>query len=320
VFQQLQQRAPRKTNAADNQALEWIGLYETQREQMQREIDNLRSQVAALNGEVRDKENSLSRRSSLSQAGSMHWSESVSEGRHSTRLLDASDDMLQRLEGARRDQEQAAAKLRQREAIMVKKISDIEQELLTARDTISELKDENANLAMEAESRPSIRDYRLAQRRIHQLERQLSEQKLALEEANDIQELRKFMGTTELMERDRMNHRLHLNRLATLPKETLLEVVKEVCRVLNLTDITLISPSLQKLCNVVTAVPRMEQFIRDVCGFVYFNGDPDNQHETETRFELEQVLPTLQQWMVDRKKLYELEVGAANLTRECAGY
>lgn len=302
IFQQLQQREPRKSSIKDTQSLECIGVYETQREQMQQEIDHLRNHVTALNSELRDKENSLSRQSSL---GSGVWSDAGARSVHNSRASDVPDEMLLRLEAARREQEQAAAKLRQREAIMVKKISAIEEELLSARETIAELKDENSNLTLEAESRPSIRDYRLAQRRIHQLERQLSESKLAVEEANDIQELRRFMGTTELIERDRLNHRLHLNRLSTLPKETLLEVVKEVCRVLNLTDITLITPSLHKLCNVVTAVPRMEKFIRDVCGFVYFNtGDQDRAEE---RFELEQVLPTLQQWMVERKKLHDLE-------------
>ncbi|GLD92598.1 hypothetical protein PINS_up001157 [Pythium insidiosum] len=188
---------------------------------------------------------------------------------------------------------------------MMKKISIIEQDLLAARETIAELKDENTNLTLEAESRPSIRDYRLCQRRIQQLERQLSETKLALEEANDIHELRRFMGTKEMIDRDRLNHRLHLNRLNTLPRETLLEVVKEVCRVLNLTDITLITPSIHKLCHVVAAVPRMEKFIRDVCGFVFYQL-PENSY-SDRSFELEQVIPTLQVWMSERKKLFELE-------------
>ncbi|TMW66086.1 hypothetical protein Poli38472_003851 [Pythium oligandrum] len=315
VFRNLQQRDPRKTNVKDNQSLECISIYETQKEQMEEEIEHLRNQVAALNSEVRDKENALARRASVSSS-SVHWAtksdhESIHSGNHKPSGFSASaigDEMLERLEAARREQEQAAAKLRQREKIMLKKISAIEEELLTARDTIAELKDENANLTMEAESRPSIRDYRLCQRRIHLLERQLSENRLALEEANDINELRRFMGTTDLIERDRLNHRLHLNRLNTLPRETLLDVVKEVCRVLNLADITLITPSLHKLCNVVTAVPRMEKFIRDVCGFVYFHVDGGNGNQAEeNRFELEQVLPTLQLWMSERKKLHELE-------------
>lgn len=321
VFRQIQQRDVKKTNPRDSQSLEYISVFETQREQMQDEIDHLKNQVTALNAELRDKENYIARKSSTSVRrematwvdGDAEYEENPVIGRRKRSQVPSSvvsdDMMLERLEAARREQEQAAAKLRRREAAMIKKVSMIEQELLIAHETIAELKEENANLTLEAESRPSIRDYRLCQRRIHQLERQVSESKLALEEATDLNELRKYMGTKELIERDRLNHRLHLNRLNTLPRETTLEIVKEVCRVLNLTDITLITPSLEKLCRVVAAVPRMERFIRDVCGFVFLNVDDANE-DSKSGFELEQVLSTLQQWIAERRKLHALEVSS----------
>ncbi|KAI9979938.1 hypothetical protein PInf_027472 [Phytophthora infestans] len=312
AFRSLQDRDPRRANPRDVQALETIGVYEAQREQMQEEIEHLKSQVAALNSELRDKDNLIARQSSAAlQSEPPVWEPYADDGRasgphyrprHAPGSSVASDEMmLEQLEAARREQEVAAAKLRHREAVMIKKVAMIEQELLTAQETIAELKEENANLTLEAESRPSIRDYRLGQRRIHQLERQVAENKLALEEASDLNELRKYMGTKELVDRDRLNHRLHLNRLNTLPRETTLEVVKHVCRVLDLTDITLIAPSLDKLCSVVAAVPRMEKFIRDVCGFVFLNLDENTETKeaASARFELEQVLPTLQQWMAE---------------------
>lgn len=324
VFRQLQQRDVKKASARDSQTLEYIGMYETQREQMQEEIEHLKHQVAALNAELRDKENYIARKASSAVKHEMAtWGEENGEAaassplangrrRQSQTLSVVSDDMMfERLEAARREQEQAATKLRRREAAMIKKVSEIEQELLNAHEAIAELKEENANLVLEAESRPSIRDYRLCQRRIHQLERQVSESKLALEEATDLHELRKYMGTKDLIERDRLNHRLHLNRLNTLPRETTLEVVKEVCRVLNLTDITLITPSLEKLCRVIAAVPRMEKFIRDVCGFVFLSAQDGGQEDDSDRragFELERVLPTLQHWSAERRKLHALEV------------
>jgi len=328
VFRQLQDRDPRRANARDNQSLETIRVFEAQREQLQEEIDLLKTQVASLNAELRDKENFISRKAASESAAPV-WEEyedgaSVS-GTHSRRLGSgvraprepsgppsvASDEMIfEQLEAARREQELVAAKLRHREAAMIKKVTMIEQDLVAARETIAELKEENANLVLEADSRPSIRDYRLCQRRIHQLERQLADNKLALEEAHDLNDLRKYMSTQELVERDRLNHRLQLNRLSALPRETALEVVQEVCRILHLTDITLIAPSLQKLCNVVVAVPRMEKFIRDVCGFVFLNSSEGvaTQDMRSAQFELEHVLPTLQQWMSERKRLHGLEV------------
>ncbi|RLN70998.1 hypothetical protein BBJ28_00002498 [Nothophytophthora sp. Chile5] len=335
AFRNLQQRDPRRANPRDSQSLETIGVYEAQREQMQEELEHLKTQVAALNSELRDKDNYIARRGAAArEAEPPVWDDYADEdspgrasgtqprsrrGRyHKSPSVGSDDMMLEQLEAARREQELAAAKLRHREAAMIKKVATIEQELLTAREMIGELKEENANLTLEAESRPSIRDYRLGQRRIHQLERQVAENKLALEEASDLNELRKYMGTKELVERDRLNHRLHLNRLNTLPRETTLEIVKHVCRVLHLTDITLIAPSLDKLCSVVAAVPRMEKFIRDVCGFVFLhvNDDLDARDAGKATFELEQVLPTLQQWTVERRKLHALEAFKASVVTE----
>lgn len=326
VFRQLQDRDPRRANARDNQSLETIRIFESQREQLHEEIEVLKSQVASLNAELRDKENFISRKAASEHSVPV-WEEgdNLDALPHNQRLASshgrmprrgppssvASDDMIyEQLEAARREQELAATKLRHREAAMIKRVNIIEQDLVTARETIAELKEENANLVLEAESRPSIRDYRLCQRRIHQLERQLSDSKLALEEAHDLNDLRKYMSTQELVERDRLNHRLQLNRLSALPRETALEVVQEVCRILHLTDITLIAPSLQKLCNVVVAVPRMEKFIRDVCGFVFLHSNDDvaAKNMGSAHFELEQVIPTLQKWMSERQRLHALEV------------
>ncbi|CAI5714043.1 unnamed protein product [Peronospora destructor] len=280
AFRNLQNRDPRRGNPRDIQELEAIGVYEAQREQMQEEIDHLKSQVAALNSELRDKDNFIARQARASLKNEPPAWEQCSDESYtdrafvtSSRLQNhqqyelssaASDEvMLEQLEAARREQEVAAAKLRHREGVMVEKVAMIEQELFAAREAIGELKEENANLSLEADSRPSIRDYRLSQRRIRQLERQVAENKLALEEASDLNELHKYVGTKELVKRDRSTNRLHLSRLDSLPRETTLEVVKHVCRVLHLTDITLIAPSLDKMCSVVTAVPRMEKFIRD---------------------------------------------------------
>ncbi|DAZ94691.1 TPA: hypothetical protein N0F65_000006 [Lagenidium giganteum] len=321
VLKQWQQPKTRRRGATEH-----VAAFEARHEQMQSEIQHLKEQVQALNAEVRDKDNCIARYARAVANSDSPVDLDAPEGSIGSRSSRAdaysntfaSDEMLDRLEAARRDQERAAAKLRQREAHMLKKVAEIEEELNGARETIAELKEENANLALEVESRPSIRDYRLSQRRIHLLERQLSEHKLALEEAKDINELRRYMGTKELIDRDRTNHRLQLNRLNSLPRETTLEVVKDVCRLLNLTDITMITPSIEKLCNVVKAVPRMEKFIRDVCGFVFFHQDPDGRGNNQQTGSLEEVIPTLQQWMHERRKLHALsEFKAAIVSELC---
>ncbi|CAH0522122.1 unnamed protein product [Peronospora belbahrii] len=319
AFHNLWDREPRRANPRDIHALESISVYEAQREQMNEEIANLKLQVAALNSELRDKDNFIARQArTLLKSDPPVWKQCFDESYSDHELSGTqyglssviSDEvMLEQLEAARREQEVAAAKLRHREAVMVKKVAMIEEELLAAREAIGKLNEENAHLLSEMKSRPSIRDYRQSQCRVRQLEQQIAEKKLALEEASDFNELYKSVGTKEHVERDRLNHRLNLNRLNTLPRETAVEIVKHVCRVLHVTDITLIAPSLDKICSVVAAVPRMESFIQEVYGYVFLHLN-DNAQTTDissSSFELEEVILTLRRWAMERKKLHALE-------------
>ncbi|EQC30030.1 hypothetical protein SDRG_12310 [Saprolegnia diclina VS20] len=268
LFQKFTQREPRKTSASDHQTIELIRMYETQRASMADEITALQAQVRDLCADVRAKDN----RTPVVGAGAPE------------------NELLERFEVARREQERAAALLRQRESRIQDQIGTIEAELRHTKESLQELQDENANLHLEVESRPTIPAFKAAQRRIHQLERQLADHKLAMDEATDLDELRKHTGTAALIQRDRLNAKLALNRLNALPRETAVEIVKEVCRELDLSDVTLIVPSLHKLCAVVQAVPRMERFVRDVTAVV--GGAA-----------LEAVVPSLQKMQAELQEL-----------------
>ncbi|KDO23677.1 hypothetical protein SPRG_11125 [Saprolegnia parasitica CBS 223.65] len=271
LFQKFTQREPRKNSASDHQTIELIRMYETQRASMADEIASLQAQVRDLCADVRAKEN----KAPVVGAGAP---EHV---------------LLERFEVARREQERAASMLRQRESRIQDQIGTIEAELRHTKASLKELQDENANLHLEVESRPTIPAFKAAQRRIHQLERQLADHKLAMDEAKDLDELRKHTGTAALIQRDRLNAKLALNRLNALPRETAVEIVKEVCRELDLSDVTLIVPSLRKLCVVVQAVPRMERFIRDVTAVV-------------GGVALEAVVPSLQKMQAELQELATL--------------
>ncbi|RHY30024.1 hypothetical protein DYB32_004678 [Aphanomyces invadans] len=205
VFRTIQQRDPRKSSAADLKSLELIAMYETEREKMTAEIAQLRSQVQELCCDVRDKENVL-----LRQTGANGFTQR--------------DAFVEKLEQARLEQEQSSRQLRHKEAIIQEKVNKIEIELRHSKDIIADLRDENANLILEVQSRPTIRDYKAIQRRVVLLERQLSDQKAAVHDAHTLEDLRKYMGTAELIHRDKVNAKLHLNRLTTLPKEACLDV------------------------------------------------------------------------------------------------
>nr|CCA21404.1 conserved unknown protein putative [Albugo laibachii Nc14] len=339
LFRKLKAKYPKRGSSKDNEIMDCISIFSEEREEMRQEIEDLKIQVTRCNAELRDKENRLSRiiegNGGLKKAYSsrhydrvwisddescdnqssetFEWREGDTSRNQKFRQpkyrLDTSDELLQRLEADRTDHENVIATLRQRESSMAEKIKKIQDELKEANETVGELMQENANLTVEAESRPTIREYRLCERRIHQLERKLLEAKAALNEAKDVNHFRKLMDTKDLIARDRLDHKLGLRNLDSLPRETLLEVVKDVCRLMNVADFTLISPNLEKLCKVVVAVPRMEAFIRDVCGFVYYTSRPfaTKQDDKQRIGALEEVLPTLERWTHDLKRLDDLE-------------
>ncbi|RHY78337.1 hypothetical protein DYB34_001190 [Aphanomyces astaci] len=283
VFRDIHMREPRRTSAADVKALELIAMYEHDRDKMEGEIRSLQSQVQELCCDVRDKENVLLRQSS----------NGLPKHRE--------DAFVERLEAARLEQEQSARKLRQQEALIQDKVAKIDADLRASKQVVADLRDENANLHLEVQSRPSIRDYKATQRRVMLLERQLHDQQVAVTHANTLDDLRQYMGTAELIYRDKQNAKLHLNRLSTLPKEACLEVMQDICRQLDLTDVTLIGPSVAKLISVVHAVPRMEKFIRDVCACV------------QPSAAIEKVIPTLTKWKQNLDQLESLQAYAAQI-------
>ncbi|ETV66416.1 hypothetical protein, variant [Aphanomyces astaci] len=283
VFRDIHMREPRRTSAADVKALELIAMYEHDRDKMAGEIRSLQSQVQELCCDVRDKENVLLRQSS----------NGLPKNRE--------DAFVERLEAARLEQEQSARKLRQQEALIQDKVAKIDADLRASKQVVADLRDENANLHLEVQSRPSIRDYKATQRRVMLLERQLHDQQVAVTHANTLDDLRQYMGTAELIYRDKQNAKLHLNRLSTLPKEACLEVMQDICRQLDLTDVTMIGPSVAKLISVVHAVPRMEKFIRDVCACV------------QPSAAIEKVVPTLTKWKQNLDQLESLQAYAAQI-------
>jgi len=66
------------------------------------------------------------------------------------------------------------------------------------------------------------------------------------------------MGTRELMRRDKDIRRLELHRIDHLPAQICKELLQDVCRELDLTDVSMVVPSVHKMAKVVMAVPAME--------------------------------------------------------------
>ena len=107
--------------------------------------------------------------------------------------------------------------------------------------------------------------------------------------------MRRHAPTSTLIEQDRANHRLRLERLDALPREVAKEVLKQACRELDISDATLIAPCIRKMSKAMLLLPRMERFINGVCGLV-FRESGEGGGEKKRRRTMEDVVPILENW------------------------
>lgn len=140
---------------------------------------------------------------------------------------------------------------------------------MDTREQLKSSQDESTNLLLELQSRPTVKQYRSSERRIDELERKLYSAVEAARESADVREMKRSMGTKALIEEDKKNHRLSLERLDAVPREIAKEILKQTCRELDISDVTLIAPCIRKMAKAMLLLPRLERFINEVCGFVF---------------------------------------------------
>jgi len=325
LFRRIHQRDPASeagggaAGRRDAKTLEMIHAFETQRDALQAELRGLRREVQRM-GTREEREN---RRPPMAQAQQEQEPE-----QHQQRAGAPPPSGSAKAVAAARaelDEQRARANAaRKAEQAVLRKVEKLESELREARGRSAEATDDASNLRLELESRPTMRDWRAAQRRTGMLETRLEEAERALQGSSDARALRNYLRqrdaasgaklpTAELVRRDKENHRLALHRLDALPRETAVEVLQAACRELGVTEVSLIAPGIRKMAKAMMALPRMERFIREVCSFVFMNpraGDgvpavdgveagqqQQQQQQQQQRGSLEAVVPTLRQWL-----------------------
>jgi len=244
-------------------------MYEDQREDAMDEIGALRDEVSRLSVKLEKAEG---------REGGNFFEEAMASAEDTNRIAAVQ----------REEQAKAEELLGKQEARFGRKITKLEESLKSAREHLSSSQDENANLVMELRSRPTVREYREAERRIDELERKLYAAVEAAAESADVRELKKYMGTKALVDQDKSNHRLRLERLDALPREVSKEILKAACRELEISDVALIAPCIQKLNKAMLMLPRMEKFINEVCQLVFEGIDGKGGKRT-----MEDVIPIL---------------------------
>ena len=180
------------------------------------------------------------------------------------------------------------------------------------RARLDELREEIENLRLELEARPSMRQWSEKQRELQEAEEKLHDLTLMRGEAAELAAWRKHLSTRDRIKVDKKNHELGLWLLDSLPKVVTKEVLQGVCRELDVSDVSEVVPSIVKLKTVVHAVPRMERFISQVCGYLFQRDSRARGAGGEglgggDRPTMEDVLPVLQGWWADLRRLEGLQ-------------
>jgi flagellar biosynthesis chaperone FliJ len=208
-------------------------------------------------------------------------------------LVQSDDSYDQELSDSRRQLEHLSHKIKVFENASLEK----EELISKLKRMIADLRDEVDNLRSELDARPSAKQWAHAQQEIKELEEKLHDAMMLRKETNDIQFWKKHMSTRDKIRTDRRNFELGLWLIDSLPKTVLKESLQMVCRELNISEVSDIKPSLDKMKAVIHSIPRMENFIEQVCMFLFKRSKRTGHESLEKSLIakpiLEEVLPLL---------------------------
>lgn len=199
--------------------------------------------------------------------------------------------------------------------------SSQKEELISKlRSMVADLRNEVDNLRSELDARPGAKQWAHAQQEIKELEEKLHDAMLLRKETNNIQFWKKHMSTRDKIRTDRRNFELGLWLIDSLPKTVLKESLQMVCRELNISEVSDIKPSLDKMKAVIHSIPRMENFIEQVCVFLFKRSKRSDHELPEKSFcskpILEEVLPLLHSWWAGLQKGLQLDKFRSAVIRE----
>ena len=196
--------------------------------------------------------------------------------------------------------------------------SEKEELLDQQKHQILEMQDEIENLRLELDARPSSKQWAQKQREMKELEDKLHDAVMMRNETAEIESWKKHLSTRERIKADRRNFELGLWLIDSLPKAVMKEALQTVCRELNVSDISEIKPSLDKLKAVMTSVPRMERFISDVCSFVFTKANRLRGEDPNSKPMIEEVLQILKSWWAGLQQGLQLDSFRKSVLAELA--
>ena len=292
VFQEVHRRAPRPTSAADSRSLEVIEVYESQRRAMQTEIDDLRAATNQLTAELCEKENLIARKDAF----------------HSWRTPDQGE-LLARLQEAQNDASEARAEAQRAEARVAELLREARQAESDARRQAEMERARAAALELDLQARPTRKQWTEAQGIIERLRTALplliETEDAPLDTHFSASSGHPVIDSAEAIRRDREVNALGLQTLRMMPQPTIVKVLQNCCRELQLTDAQLLPSALRKMCRALAALPPMEAFIREVCALALSRAAPTEAPSVRVP-STKAVLLVLQRWTHELGELEQL--------------
>lgn len=282
---------------------------------LENQRDSLEERNAELDGQVVDLTVALRDSANNSRNTSVHEGDALNSSTESANSVEA--DLSNRPESARAMYEKIQAQGRSiamlEHRCEVFKATEVDNAQLTSqlRDRNEELREMVENLRLELQARPSPKQLADKEKEVREAEEKLHDLVMMRGEAAELDAWRKHMSVSDRIKMDKRNHELGLWVLDSLPKAVTKEVLQSVCRELDVSDVSEVTPSIQKLKAVVKLVPRMENFISKVSSYIFerdrsileLQGRGLNGKERPT---MEDVLPVLQDWWAIMGKVEKL--------------
>ena len=323
VFAESHRRAARPSSASDSRTLELISAYEAHQTRLSMELETMRDECRRLAAEVREKDNLIARKDSFRS-----W-RTPTEGELRGRLADAEDALAQQILAVNDAEERGEERAR----ALTAKLQEAQRAITVA--------DERAEMALlEAEGRPSLAQWAGAQATIAELR---AEKGGAADKGFGkgawSQPAREGGGgapagaaaapaysaegggaaaTAAAIRRDRELHELGLQSVRALPADQMVTLIQDSCLELQLAEATQLPASLRKVRLALSALPKMEAFIRDVCALVLYESPPGGARTDRPRAPgaPQEVLEALRSWAVQLREWRSLQDFMLALSRQ----
>lgn len=301
--------------------LELVALYEEQKEATEAELAAARAEVRVLAGQLRDAQNHLIRKDRAAAAAALAAGVKGSTAFSAAGLGDpaAAAAAVRRAEELERELVTARSDASDAQRDAAKRLAEEQARCAS-------LAADNASLSAELSGRPSHADHRLLKRELDIAQRKLAatrrsaaaaavagattaaaannsnaphtaEDAVPNNNSSSGSGVRLQRNARAAMERDRAIARLGLGVVDEYPRDVLVDLVQDVCVVLQLRDATLLVPSLRKMAAVVGAIPRMQAFVAQVCEVVLYRGLTNVPPELHGNLDPGAVPRVLEHWL-----------------------